>query len=131
MALTDPLQWVIIAVVVVVFLMYGPKKIPELARSLGSARKEFQSVTKTAEEVTGKLKDPDALLESLARAEPEQRPAAIQSPQAPPTVPVAVQSDDALLDTARRLGIQTTGKTKEEISQEILARATASTSVKV
>ena len=48
MALTDPLQWVVIAVVAIVFLMYGPKKIPELARSIGLARKEFNDASKVA-----------------------------------------------------------------------------------
>ena len=45
MALTDPLQWVVIAVVAIVFLMYGPKKIPELAKSIGMARKEFNDAS--------------------------------------------------------------------------------------
>ena len=46
MALTDPLQWVVIAIVAIVFLMYGPKKIPELARSIGLAKKEFEKAAK-------------------------------------------------------------------------------------
>ncbi len=33
-------DWAILAIVVVV-LFFGSKKIPELARSLGSARREF------------------------------------------------------------------------------------------
>ena len=33
-------DWAILAVVIVV-LFFGSKKIPELARSLGSARREF------------------------------------------------------------------------------------------
>ena len=42
MALTDPLQWVVIAVVAIVFLMYGPKKIPELAKSIGLSEEGVQ-----------------------------------------------------------------------------------------
>jgi sec-independent protein translocase protein TatA len=39
--LGDPLQFVIIGVIVVVVFLWGPKKIPELARSLGLAKREF------------------------------------------------------------------------------------------
>jgi sec-independent protein translocase protein TatA len=101
MALTDPLQWVVIAVVVIVFLMYGPKKIPELARSIGLARKEFSDASKTP-------------LDTPAAAAPAA--AVISAPS----------TGDALLDTARKLGINTEGKTRDQISSEIVARAQTS-----
>ena len=100
MALTDPLQWVVIAVVVIVFLMYGPKKIPELARSIGLARKEFNDASKIP-------------LDTPAAAAPAAAPAVIAAPS----------TGDALLDTARKLGINTEGKTRDQISSEIVARA--------
>ena len=105
MALTDPLQWVVIGVVVIVFLMYGPKKIPELARSIGLARKEFNEASK-------------APLDSAApgTAAPAAAPAAASLPS----------TGDALLDTARKLGINTEGKTRDQISSEIVARAQSS-----
>jgi sec-independent protein translocase protein TatA len=106
MALTDPLQWVVIAIVAVVFLMYGPKKIPELARSIGLARKEFNDASKT----------------SLAGDTSGIAPAA-----APAMATAAAPSTgDALLDTARKLGISTEGKTRDEISSEIVSRASSS-----
>jgi len=103
MALTDPLQWVVIAVVAIVFLMYGPKKIPELAKSIGLARKEFNDASKT-----------DAAAAAAAAA----TPAAAAKP-----VPAPGITGDSLIDTAKRLGVQTEGKTREEISNEIIARA--------
>lgn len=45
----DPLQWIVIGAVVIVFLMWGPKKIPELARSIGMAKKEFDNAKKEIE----------------------------------------------------------------------------------
>ncbi len=45
MAIT-PVELVVLAVVVIVFVMWGPKKIPELARSLGRARREFSEGVK-------------------------------------------------------------------------------------
>jgi sec-independent protein translocase protein TatA len=102
MALTDPLQWVVIAVVAVVFLMYGPKKIPELARSIGLARKEFNDASKT----------------------PLASDASTATPAAAPAAPAAAPSTgDALLDTAKKLGISTEGKTRDEISSEIVSKA--------
>jgi sec-independent protein translocase protein TatA len=106
MALTDPLQWVVIAIVAIVFLMYGPKKIPELARSIGLARKEFNDAAKTP------LSSDVASSTSVAAA---------------PAV-AAPSTGDALLDTARKLGISTEGKTRDEISSEIVSRASSTTS---
>ncbi|HEV2390092.1 MAG TPA: twin-arginine translocase TatA/TatE family subunit, partial [Nitrososphaerales archaeon] len=39
----DPLELIIIGIVVVVIVVMGPKRIPELARALGSAKKEFNA----------------------------------------------------------------------------------------
>jgi sec-independent protein translocase protein TatA len=90
----DPLELIVIAVIVVVVLMWGPKKIPELARSLGQARKEF------------------------ATAQVEGQPAGGQPGQ--PAIP-----RDDLIDTARKLGISTEGKTRQQISDEIVKRVQA------
>ena len=69
-------------------LIWGPKRIPDLARAIGQARGEFE------------------------RASREYvNPAATVS---------APTSDDILIETAKKLGINTEGKTKEQISQEII-----------
>ena len=101
MALTDPLQWVVIAIVAVVFLMYGPKKIPELARSIGLARKEFNDASKN----------------------PLSADSTVTVPAAAPAATAAPSTGDALLDTAKKLGISTEGKTRDEISSEIVSKA--------
>ena len=84
-----PLELVMIGVIAVVVLMWGPKKIPELARSIGLARKEFTSAS------TG--------------SKPEE----------------SVASKDALIEVARKLGISTKGKTRDQISTEIVSRKAA------
>ena len=99
----DPLELIIIGVIVVVVILWGPKKIPELARSLGLARKEFEQAKKV-------IQNPGmTLTDSLTQG------AQAQGPSSP-------SSDELLLQTARRLGINTQGKTKEQISEEIVAR---------
>ncbi|MDA4117878.1 MAG: twin-arginine translocase TatA/TatE family subunit [Thaumarchaeota archaeon] len=80
---------VIIGVIVVIVL--GPKKIPELARALGGAKKEFSDASSTS------------------------------------NAPTSMQGNgDDLMAAARKLGISTEGKTRDEISAEIV-RKTANT----
>ncbi|MEM4449647.1 MAG: twin-arginine translocase TatA/TatE family subunit, partial [Nitrososphaerota archaeon] len=33
------LEWIIVAVIILVFFLWGPEKLPKLARSLGQAKK--------------------------------------------------------------------------------------------
>ena len=80
MALFDPLQLIVIGIIVVVIILWGPKKIPELARSIGIARREFTQASK----------------ESAAPTTGQPTPA-----NAP---------DQTLVDTARKLGIDTEGR---------------------
>ncbi len=89
----DPLELVIIGIIIVVIVVMGPKRIPELARALGSAKKEFNA-----------------------------------GAQATPAAATAVEpmGGDDLMVAARKLGISTEGKTREQISAEIV-RKTAGT----
>ncbi len=95
----DPLEWIIIGVIAVVILLWGPKKIPEFARSIGLARKEFDQARKEAE-------NPSSVPASTGLQAPQRQ----------------VSSDDILIQTAKRLGISTEGKTKEQISDEIVMK---------
>ena len=95
-------EWIIIGVVAIVIIMWGPAKIPEFAKSLGRAKGEF---SKAQKEFT------DAATSSAATASTavvEHRPAS-----------VIKTKDEMLLETAQRLGIPTDGKTREQISEEI------------
>jgi sec-independent protein translocase protein TatA len=38
-------EWLIVVAIVLVIFLWGPKKLPELARSIGLARKEFKKAT--------------------------------------------------------------------------------------
>jgi len=87
------IELVVIAVIIVAILIWGPKKLPELARSIGQARKEFEKASKEGEVFTSQVLTPPA------------------------------SAEDTLLKTAKELGITTEGKTKEQISQEIVQKA--------
>jgi sec-independent protein translocase protein TatA len=93
MALVGSELLIAVGVLLVVFL-WGPQKLPELARSVGLAKKEFD---KAAKEVTS---------------------------TAPPPVTVSPSPNtgtDALVVAANSLGIVTQGKTRDEIAREIRA----------
>ncbi len=97
MAFGDPIQWVIIGIIVVVIFLWGPQKIPEIARALGRARKEFDQASK------------------------EFNTAAAGTSGGKTTEPMT--GDQLLVETAKKLGISTEGKTREQISDEIVKRS--------
>jgi TatA/E family protein of Tat protein translocase len=44
--LPDPISLAVVAAVAIVVLVMGPKKIPEFAKALGSAKKDFEDAKK-------------------------------------------------------------------------------------
>ena len=99
-------EWIVIAGVLIVFFLWGPNKIPDLARAIGRARGEFERASK---ELTNPLEAPVS-----------------GSSSAPGPAPSMTGADDTLVATAKKLGIVTEGKTRDEISDEILQKANAS-----
>ncbi|MGA2461148.1 MAG: twin-arginine translocase TatA/TatE family subunit [Candidatus Bathyarchaeia archaeon] len=88
----------VVAILVILFI-WGPQKLPEMARSIGLAKREFEKATK---EMT-----------TLATA----------ATTAPSTSAASTQQDP-LIVAAKSLGITTEGKTKEELANEIAQRTT-------
>ncbi len=107
----DPLELIVIGVVLVVIFLWGPQKIPEIARAIGRARREFDQASK---ELSGTLASSGTL-------------AASGAPTAGGTLAAESQpmksGDELLIETARKLGIPTTGKTREQISDEIVKKS--------
>ncbi len=87
----DPIELAIIGIIVVVIIVMGPKRIPELARALGMAKKEFNA-------------------------------GAQSTPAASASATGVQMGEDDLMVAARRLGISTEGKTREQISAEIVRK---------
>jgi sec-independent protein translocase protein TatA len=86
--------WEIALILAIVLILFGPKKLPELAKSLGDAVRQYR----TATEGGG----------GPAVSTPTQ----VASTQ-------SSRSADMLLETAKKLGIRTEGKTVDQISKEI------------
>ena len=94
-------EWLIIGVVAIVIIMWGPSKIPEFAKALGRAKGEFSKAQKDFTEAAMNTES-------------------VQSPQ----VKQSIRSkDEMLLEAAKSLGISTDGKTKEQITEEIAMKA--------
>ncbi|MFI5421506.1 MAG: twin-arginine translocase TatA/TatE family subunit [Nitrososphaerales archaeon] len=116
MAWDDPVVWILI--VGAVILLFGSNKIPQIARSLGAARKEF-----------------DVARKGLSTAINSEINAATSPPGMAPSTPTADQNvtpisdqgaspveDDPLLVAARNEGIDTRGKTRSEIAAELASK---------
>lgn len=84
--------WVILFVVV---LLFGAKKIPEIAKALGRARGEFE---KGKQEIDREIKE--ATQTPMKKEESER---------------------ERLIKAANALGISTSGKTDEQLREEIQA----------
>jgi sec-independent protein translocase protein TatA len=83
-------EGIIVGIIVIVLFIYGPHKLPEMARSIGQAKREFEKATKEFSTV------------------------ALTPAQTPETV-----AQEPVIVAAKSLGITTEGKTKEEIAKEI------------
>jgi len=61
-------EWIVVVGIIAVLLLWGPKKLPELAKAIGEARKEFQKaskeVTKPPSEEETKPSGDDLLIET-------------------------------------------------------------------
>ena len=80
-------EWIVIVFIIIAIFLWGPQKLPQLARALGQARREFERASRE------------------------------------PLEPAA--DEDILIRMAKELGISTEGKTREEISREIIERGRA------
>ncbi len=123
MAWDDPVVWILIIALVV--FIFGSKKLPEFARALGQARKEFSKA------LGG---DPRREIANAIRREIAGEPESQPQPRPPGPVsfnPYVAQSQpssqaqqegervDPLVMAAQREGIDTTGKTREQIASEL------------
>jgi len=87
------LEWLIIAVIVTVLILWDPGKIPKIAKAIVEAKKEYEKAVAS-------------LSEQLTPKAGEER----------------LTSDEKILKIAGELGVQTEGRTKEEIVKEILGK---------
>jgi sec-independent protein translocase protein TatA len=90
----DGMEWIIIGVVAIVIILWGPGKIPEFAKALGRAKGEFEKASKDYTVSTANVTAPTT----------------------------AKTKDEILVDTAKSFGISTDGKSRQQISDEISSK---------
>jgi sec-independent protein translocase protein TatA len=93
MAWDDPIVWLLIAAVVI--FLFGASKIPQFARSIGQARREFTEASKGNYGST------------------------TSNSSSPSPVTTVLDQSDPLVLAAQKEGINTAGKTREQIASEI------------
>ena len=81
----------LIVILFIILLLFGGRKLPELARSMGSAVREY----------TNASKEPLKYVESKTKTKEEEE-------------------RDAILEAARKLGIETEGRSIKEIAEELV-----------
>ncbi len=93
-------EWVWI-IFLVVFLLFGSKKLPELSRAIGKAMGEFQ---RGREEIERELR--------LATSIPQPQPLPENLKESPPS--------GRLAKAAENIGLESKGKSDEELRKEII-----------
>ena len=84
--------WDILIIAFVLLLIFGPKRLPQMGKSIGGGIKEFK------DSVTGHFDKQDAEAEAEAKAPAQLPPAQPTQPAAPPEQPQA-QPDPRERDT--------------------------------
>jgi Sec-independent protein translocase protein TatA len=131
----DPVALASIGVILLVFFLWGPQKIPELARMLAQARKEFDNATKEFQKASASIQNgtspffapspssSGAPAVAAALPQPSQQGGSHALPQPAAASPTVKTGDQLLIEAARKLGIPTVGKTREQIQLDIIAMA--------
>ncbi len=105
---------VIVAILIVLFL-WGPSKVPEMARVIGQAKREFDKAAKEVTSVVDLQAITNPITDSINKTivnSPTSTPKISQQATTPPP-------QDPIIIAAKSLGINTLGKTKQELATEI------------
>ncbi len=82
--------------ILLALLFWGPKKLPELARAVGSAKREFQQAKSDVSSFTSNLPQPKSPTET---------------------------QENSLIVAARSVGVATDGMTRQEIGKDVAEKA--------
>jgi len=90
----EGIEWLFIALIVILLILWDPQTIPKFARALAEARREYEKAASTVQEL---VREFQSEAEKAAQQEEEQD----------------IERD--IIEKARSLGIETYGKTREEL----------------
>ncbi len=104
-----PIEWILL--IFILLILFGSKRIPEIARSLGEAVKEFRRSMSETEQVRKAITESERATNPQLEAQREF--ATSQRTQ------VGVYQEDPLIELARNKGIRVEGKTRVQIVEEL------------
>jgi len=67
-------EWHIILVLIIVFLLFGGKKLPELARGIGEAMKEFKKASRDIHDDTPQTPPPTPIKPEITASSTQHPP---------------------------------------------------------
>ena len=119
-------EWIFL-VIAVLILLFGAKKVPEMARAFGRAIGEFQKgraeIERELRAATQELQQPIVetaqTFQSAFTPQPPQLPQTTEVSQPPQPSPQPLSEREKLEKAARDLGIEVEGKSDEELKEEI------------
>lgn len=116
----------LLIVLALALLLFGPKKLPELARGLGQAVAEYNKAQKEFEKevqkVSAGVNKEFTSIETASKAQkPTQQPQALQQvqPQSAATSGIPTYSSQKISEIAKNLGIDRAGKSDAQLLKEI------------
>lgn len=89
----EGIEWLFIAIIVIILILWDPQTIPRFARALAEARREYEKATSTVQEL---VKEFGSEAEKATQLDEQD-----------------VERD--IVERAKSLGIETYGKTREEL----------------
>lgn len=89
----EGIEWLFIAFIIILLVLWDPQIIPRFARALAEARREYEKAASTVQELVEEFES-----EAEKQAQQDQE---------------AIERD--IIEKARSLGIETYGKTREEL----------------
>jgi len=104
-----------VLVIILAILLFGPKRIPEIARTLGSITAQLRRASDEFFREISLQTDDLAQEEVDGTKEPDAGKREGKSESKEPT-------DEQVAKAAEALGIKTEGKTKEQLKNEIISR---------
>lgn len=89
----EGIEWLFIALIIIILVLWDPQTIPRFARALAEARREYEKATSTVQEL---VKEFEGEVEKQAQRDQGD-----------------IERD--IIERAKSLGIETYGKTREEL----------------
>jgi len=92
-------EWILL--IFILLILFGSRKIPEVARSLGEAVREFRKAMSETEQAVRVVNVPEVKQESKVQSSTQ------------------ILSQDPLIELAKKKGINVEGKTRVQIVEEL------------